>query len=92
MMFYSLDGFTQCLPSFFHLGVGSNPTSCIAFNILRRFNQMVRWANRSVRHGQQADVSCLARATVWPSICGGVVWDMEIGCTERAVMQQVNLK
>jgi hypothetical protein len=27
-MFYWLDGFTQCLPSFFHQGVGSNPTSC----------------------------------------------------------------
>jgi hypothetical protein len=28
-MFYWLDSFTQCLPSFFHQDMGSNPTSCI---------------------------------------------------------------
>jgi hypothetical protein len=27
-MFYWLDSFTQCLPPFFHQGMGSNPTSC----------------------------------------------------------------
>jgi hypothetical protein len=31
MMFYWLDSFAQCLPPFFHQGVGSNPTSCTAF-------------------------------------------------------------
>jgi hypothetical protein len=37
-MFYWLDSFTQCLSSFFHQGMGSNPISYIIFNILRRFN------------------------------------------------------
>jgi hypothetical protein len=31
MMFYWLDGFTQCLLPFFYQGVGSNPTSYTAF-------------------------------------------------------------
>jgi hypothetical protein len=31
MMFYWLVSFAQCLPTFFHKGVGSNPTSCTAF-------------------------------------------------------------
>jgi hypothetical protein len=31
MMFYWLDYFGQCLPPFFHQGVGSNLTCCIAF-------------------------------------------------------------
>jgi hypothetical protein len=42
-MFYWLDNFTQCLLSFFHQGIGSDPTSCIVFNILCPFNQ---WADR----------------------------------------------
>jgi hypothetical protein len=28
---YWLNGFTRCLPSFYHQGVGSNPTTYIAF-------------------------------------------------------------
>jgi hypothetical protein len=31
MMFYWLDSFVQCLPPFFHQGVGSNPTFYTAF-------------------------------------------------------------
>ena len=31
MMFYWLDGFTQCLSPFFYQGVGLNHTSCIDF-------------------------------------------------------------
>jgi hypothetical protein len=27
-MFYWLDSFTQCLPPFFHQGMGLNPTFC----------------------------------------------------------------
>jgi hypothetical protein len=30
-MFYWLDKLTQCLPPFFHQGMGSNPTSCTVF-------------------------------------------------------------
>jgi hypothetical protein len=30
-MFYWLDSFTQCLPSFFHEVMGSSPTSCTVF-------------------------------------------------------------
>jgi hypothetical protein len=32
-MFYWLNNFVQCLPPFFHQGVGLNPTSCTTFNI-----------------------------------------------------------
>jgi hypothetical protein len=35
MVFHWLDSFVQCLLPFFHQGVGSNPTSCTVFNILR---------------------------------------------------------
>jgi hypothetical protein len=35
MMFYWLDSITQCLPSFFHQIMGSNPNSPTVFNILR---------------------------------------------------------
>jgi hypothetical protein len=31
MIFYWLDSFTQCLSSFFHQGMGLNPTSCTVF-------------------------------------------------------------
>jgi hypothetical protein len=31
-MFYWLDNFTQCIPSFFNQGMGSNPTSCTVFS------------------------------------------------------------
>jgi hypothetical protein len=34
MMFYWLDNFTQCLPPFFHQGVGSNPTPAPPFDHL----------------------------------------------------------
>jgi hypothetical protein len=40
-MFYWLDSFTQCLSSFFHQGMGSNPTTCTFFNILRYFNKKI---------------------------------------------------
>jgi hypothetical protein len=30
-MFYWLDSFTQCLSSFFHQDMGSNPTFCTVF-------------------------------------------------------------
>jgi hypothetical protein len=30
-MFYWLDSFNQCLPSFFHQDMGSNPTSYTIF-------------------------------------------------------------
>jgi hypothetical protein len=34
MMFYWLDSFIQCIMSFFHQYMGSNPTFCTVFNIL----------------------------------------------------------
>jgi hypothetical protein len=30
------------------------------------------------------------RATVWASICGGLVWDVEVGCAEGTNVQRVN--
>jgi hypothetical protein len=54
MMFYWLDNFTQCLPTFFHQGMGSNLTSFTVFNIYFTliFNQMSRRANGLARHNQ----------------------------------------
>jgi hypothetical protein len=49
-MFYWLDSFAQCLPTFFHQGLCLNPTFCTVFNILHEFNQMGRWANELARH------------------------------------------
>jgi hypothetical protein len=40
-MFYWLDSFTQCLPPFFHQGMGSNPTSCIVF--LTFYVDLIKW-------------------------------------------------
>jgi hypothetical protein len=39
-MFYWLDSFTQCLPPFFHQGIGSNPTSCTVFS---RYADLIKW-------------------------------------------------
>jgi hypothetical protein len=61
-MFYWLDSFTKCLSSFFHQGMGSNPTSSTVFNILRWLNQMGRWANGLARHSQQAGMTCLGQS------------------------------
>jgi hypothetical protein len=69
-MFYRLESFTRCLPSFFHQGVGSNPTSCTAF--LTFYADLTKWPDgltgwlgtvskpachawaRAVAHGRQA--------------------------------------
>jgi hypothetical protein len=40
-MFYWLDSFTQCLPPFFHQGMGSNPTSCTIF--LTFYADLIKW-------------------------------------------------
>jgi hypothetical protein len=42
-MFYWLESFTQCLPPFFHQGVGSNPTSCTAF--LTFYGDLTKWTD-----------------------------------------------
>jgi hypothetical protein len=60
-------------------------------------------ANRSAQHSQQAGMPCLGQsfgplasgprpAAVWPYICGGVFWDVEVGFVERTDVQQVNWK
>jgi hypothetical protein len=61
-MFYWLDNFTQCLSPFFHQDMGSNPTSCTVFNILRCFSQMGRRANGLTWHSQQVDMTCLGQS------------------------------
>jgi hypothetical protein len=97
-MFSWLDNFTQCLPPFFRQGMGS--TSCPAF--LTFYTDLTQWPDGLM--GQSGTVSrpaCLGRsfgprascrAAVWSSICGGVVWDVEVGCAEGMYVQQVNLK
>jgi hypothetical protein len=40
-MFYWLDSFTQCLPPFFHQGIGSNPTSHTIF--LTFYADLIKW-------------------------------------------------
>ena len=81
MMFYLLDGFTQCLPPFFHQGVGSNPTSYTVFN--KFYADLTKWPdgltgqpNTISRPTCRACVGAAAREhriAVWPYICGGVV-------------------
>jgi hypothetical protein len=56
-MFYWLDGFTHCLPHFFHHGMGLNPTSCTAF--LTFYVDLTKWPNELMG---QANVPCLGRS------------------------------
>jgi hypothetical protein len=42
-MFYWLDSFTQCLPPFFHQGMGLNRTSCTVFLIF--YADLIKWAD-----------------------------------------------
>jgi hypothetical protein len=43
-MFYWLDSFTQCLPAFFHQGMGSNPTSRTVY--LTFYADLIKWIDR----------------------------------------------
>jgi hypothetical protein len=84
-MFYWLDSFIQCLPSFFYQGMSLNLTSCTVFNILRRFNQMGRRSNGLARHSQQAGMTCLGQSC-GPGASGQCRFWPSIG------VQQINLK
>jgi hypothetical protein len=39
-MFYWLDSFTQCLPHFFHQGMGSNPPPAL---FLTFYADLIKW-------------------------------------------------
>jgi hypothetical protein len=53
-MFYRLDGFTQCLPSFFHQSLDSNLTSRTTLFLIFYANLTTRLAN-----GPDVEVVCM---------------------------------
>jgi hypothetical protein len=95
-MFYWLNGFSVSRPSsiraWFKLHLLHR---CLTFYAITKWpDGLTGWLGTvtmpACRAWARAAGQC--RATVWPSICEGVVWDVEVGYADGTGVQRVNLK